>query len=164
MAGTSLWPVVLGGLLTGAFTLGGIGVGLFGAARRDAAQEHRDLRERRADKFEELVAAVYEYDHWLALIRSRDAFGIDSAEPQSMSPFAKVQAITSVYFPRFNAPVRELESTADQYLIWIYDAERKRVSKDAKYADGFDGSYRPYCQKREALLDALKEFAHKEFQ
>lgn len=33
---TSLWPVVVGGLLTGLFALGGIGVGLVGTACRDA--------------------------------------------------------------------------------------------------------------------------------
>ena len=35
MADTSLWPVVVGGLLTGLFALGGLGVGLVGTARRD---------------------------------------------------------------------------------------------------------------------------------
>lgn len=81
-----------------------------------------------------------------------------------MSPFAKVQAISSVYFPQFNAAVQELEFASDQYLLWIYKAEQKRVSKDATYGDGFDVSFGPYCQKREALLGALKEFAHKAFQ
>jgi len=58
MAGdASLWPVVVGGLLSGAFALGGT-VGLMGAARRDAAQDRREAGKRRADKFEELVAAI----------------------------------------------------------------------------------------------------------
>jgi hypothetical protein len=38
-ADTSLWPVIVGGLLTGLFPLGGIGVGLVGTAPRDAAKE-----------------------------------------------------------------------------------------------------------------------------
>jgi hypothetical protein len=49
-ADTSLWPVVVGGLLAGLFALGGIGVGLVGKARRDAAQERREAGKRRADK------------------------------------------------------------------------------------------------------------------
>jgi hypothetical protein len=98
MAGSdmSLWPVVVGGLLTGLFALGGIGVGLFATARRDAAQEARDARKKRADKFEELVAAVYEFDHWLDGARQ----GKDA--PERASPFAKVQSISSVYFPQFS--------------------------------------------------------------
>jgi hypothetical protein len=31
-------------------------------------------------------------------------------------------------------------------------------------ASGFEGAYHPYAQKRDALLDALKKFAHEEFQ
>jgi hypothetical protein len=63
MADTSLWPIVL----TGAFALGGslgaMGINSFATARRDAAQERHEAKRRRADKFEELVAAVYEFAH-----------------------------------------------------------------------------------------------------
>jgi hypothetical protein len=54
MADTSLWPILLTGLFTLCGSLGGIGVGLVGAARRDAAQERRDAKKRRAEKFEEM--------------------------------------------------------------------------------------------------------------
>jgi len=50
---------------------------------------------RRDDKFEELVAAVYEFDHWLSSIKSQD----DKAGPQPVSPFAKVQSIFIRLFP-----------------------------------------------------------------
>src|SRR5258707_14095689 len=94
---TSLWPIVLTGVFTLVGSLGGIGVGLVGAARRDAALERREARKRRADKFEELVAAVYEFDHWLSSLRERDAFGMGDTR-NTVSPFAKVQSISSVYF------------------------------------------------------------------
>ena len=87
MADTSLWPVVVGGVLAGIFALGGVIAGQIGTARRDAAQERREARKRRADKFEELVAAVYEFDHWVDSIRQRDAGGADI--PERVSPFAK---------------------------------------------------------------------------
>jgi hypothetical protein len=164
MADTSLWPVVVGGLLTGLFALGGIGVGLVGAARRDAAQERRDARKRRADKFEELVAAVYEFDHWLETMRQKDAFGIGDA-PETVSPFAKVQSISSVYFPQFSELIGELDRASDQYRIWIYNTEQlRRANAVARLSDGFNEVNVPYVRKREALLDALKKFAHEEFQ
>jgi hypothetical protein len=100
MADTSLWPIVLTGVFTLVGSLGGIGVGLVGAARRDAAQDRREARKRRADKFEELVAAVYEFDHWLDGIRQRALVGGDATE--TVSPFAKVQSISAVYFPKFS--------------------------------------------------------------
>jgi hypothetical protein len=127
MADTSLWPVVVGGLLTGFFALGEIGVGLVGTARRDAAQERREKTQRRADKFEELVAAVYEFDDWLEGLTDREAFGRENI-PIAASPFAKVQSILSVYFPQFNHQVIELASAADLYRDWIYAAKKRSTN------------------------------------
>jgi hypothetical protein len=141
--------------LTGLFALGGIGVGLVGTARRDAAQERRETRKRRVDKFEELVAAVYEYDHWLKRIVS------GSDEPKTMSPFAKVQSISAVYFPQFDGLIRELDLAA--YAMWAHNT-KMRTNRATQVTDGMDETYGPYYQKCQALLDALKKFAHDEFQ
>jgi hypothetical protein len=92
--------------MAGFFALGGVGISSWLTSRRDAAQERREAQKRRADKFEELVVAVYEFDHWLERTKSRTAFGEDI--PETPSPFAKVQSITSIYFPQFSKPVREL--------------------------------------------------------
>jgi hypothetical protein len=141
MADTSLWPVVVGGLLTGLFALGGIGVGLVRTARRDAAQERRETRKRRADKFEELVAAVYEYDHWLKRIVS------GSDEPKTMSPFAKVQSISAVYFPQFDGLIRELDFAA--YAMWVHNT-KMRTNRATQVTDGMDETYGAYYQKGQA--------------
>lgn len=162
MADTSLWPVVVGGLLTGIFALGGIGVGLVGASRRDAAQERRDARKRRADKFEELVAAVYEFDHWLTLTRQRELEKKEGV-PEAVSPFAKLQAISSVYFPQFSKLVDELDIVSSRYVAWIYNPQDKTFSETGK-ALLFDGAYTPYSNSREARLNVLTKFAHEEFQ
>ena len=102
----SLWPVALGGLLG----MGGTMVGVIGATIRDGAQQRNEKAKRRADKFEELVAAVYEFDHWLDTLRLRNAFGQDV--PRTISPFAKVQSISAVYFSQFDELVSELEIAA----------------------------------------------------
>jgi hypothetical protein len=39
--------------------------GTIGTFIRDWVQQRHDAKKRRADKFEELLAAVYEYDYWL---------------------------------------------------------------------------------------------------
>jgi hypothetical protein len=162
-ADTSLWPIILTGLFTLGGSLGGIGVGLVGAARREAAQERRDAKKRRADKFEELVAAVYEFDHWLDGIRQRDAFGRENV-PDTVSPFAKLQSISAVYFPQFSGSIGELDIASGQYRVWIYNTEQLRLAKATLLMAGFDGAFNPYAVKREALLEALKKFAHDEFQ
>ncbi len=55
--------------------------------------------------------------------------------------------------------------TSDQYEIWIHTAAHKRLSNNtAQVSEGSDEVIGPYVKKREALLDALKKFAHDEFQ
>ena len=164
MAGdTSLWPVVVGGLLTGVFALGGIGIGSTTTARRDAAQQRREDKKRRADKFEELVAAVYEFDHWLDDIRNA-ALGAAEAS-KTVSPFAKVQAISSIYFPQFSEIVRELGKKSNQLLVWVHLAEHKRVTGNIdNIGQGFGEIYTPYAQQFGQLTEALTKFAAEEFQ
>ena len=150
---TSLWPVVVGGLLG----VGGTMVGVIGTTIRDAAQQRHDARKRRADKFEELVAAVYEFDHWLTSMRGIvDAFGNDKV-PQTVSPFAKVQSISSVYFPQFVESIAVLDQATFQYKIWIYN-------NPGQLGAGYVEASMLYVREREALLDALKAFARDEFQ
>jgi len=124
-ADTSLLPVIVGGLLT----LGGTVAAAIVSTIRDEVQKRRDARKRRADKFEELVAAVYEFDHWLSGVRSRDAFG-QGVAPHTVTPFAKVQSISAVYFPQFDEAVRELDAAASKLEASIYEAAQKRLSKD----------------------------------
>ena len=160
MADTSLWPVVVGGLLGVSGTM----VGVIGTTIRDVAQQCHDKAKRRADKFEELVAAVYEFDHWLDGIRNRDAFGHDNV-PETASPFAKVQSISSIYFPQFVEPIAELDQASTQYRVWIHKAEGRRVTNNvAQLSDGYAEASMPYVQKRQELLNALQKFARNEFQ
>ncbi len=119
------------------------------AARRDVAQQRHEKAKRRTDKFEELVAAVYEFDHWLDGVRERDAFGIRPDVPVTVSPFAKVQAISAVYFPQFSGLVDELGVAATQYRVWIHTTEEKRVTKQDFTFDGFEEVLRPYQDKRD---------------
>ena len=160
MADTSLWPVVVGGLLG----VGGTMVGVIGTTIRDVAQQRHEKAKRRADKFEELVAAVYEFDHWLGSSGQRDAFGVGDAQ-RTVSPFAKVQSISAIYFPQFSESIGELDGASAQYLIWVFNTEQLRLANAAaRLWDGFNEVSIPYVEKREALLDALKKFAREDFQ
>jgi len=93
------------------------------------------------------------------------SFGRDGI-PIATSPFAKVQSISSVYFPQFNHQVIELASAVDLYRDWIYRAAKKRTDHpiDRTATERGVDALMPYVEKREALLDALKTFAHEEFQ
>jgi hypothetical protein len=159
MAADTLWPVVVGGLLT----LGGTVAGVIGTAIRDMTQQRHEKTKRRADKFEELVAAVYEFEHWLDGVKDKNAYGKDV--PETVSPFAKVQSIAAVYFPQFSEMVGELDKASTLYRGWIHGAAQKRVRNDLDHMnDGFVEAYTPLCEKQEALLRALQQFAREHFQ
>ena len=150
MADTSLLGVVVGGVIA-----------LAGFVVRDVLQEWRDKKKRRADKFEELVAAVYEFDHWIEAARDRYVYGRDV--PETVSPFAKVQSNSSVYFPQFSALANDVNEAATDYRRWLIGAGEKRLNKDPAYLAGFIEAYEPYKRRRNALLDALQKFARKHF-
>jgi hypothetical protein len=159
MADTSLWPVVVGGLLG----VGGTLVGVIGTTIRDVAQQRHEKAKRRADKFEELVAAVYEFDLWVEGFRQREVLGRDVA--LTASPLAKMQSISAVYFPQFDESIREWDGATYAYRVWMQDTAFRRISDSgANLSDGFEEVYAPYRHKRGALLDALKAFVHDEFQ
>ena len=104
--------------------------GTIGTFIRDWVQQRHDAKKRRADKFEELLAAVYEYDYWLDGMRGR-AVGTDWEvyKHDSPPPFAKVQAISAVYFPQFCHFIDDLYETGTSYMVWSHKAEQKRISK-----------------------------------
>ena len=133
-----LVPVLVGGLLT----LGGTVAAALGTVIRDVVQRRSEERKRRANKFEELVAAVYDFDHWLDRLKDRFAFGADILE--TVSPFAKVQSISAVYFPQFSTLADDLDEAATDYRRWMIGAGEKRLNKDPAYMDGFKEAYDPY--------------------
>jgi hypothetical protein len=156
---TNLLPVVVGGALS----MGGIGIGLVVALVRDWISRKEERRKLRADKFEELVAALYEFDHWVDTARTR-ALGGAAPEP-SVSPFAKIQAIASVYFPQFDPLVRELDRGTANYRVWIETANYKRTSGQlTRLPDGLSEAMKPYNDSRDKLTEELCSFAQKHFQ
>ena len=162
MAGdTSLWPVIVGGLLG----IGGIVAGAVVTAIRDAVRQHHEKAKRRADKFEEMVTAVYEFDEWVQAHRSAT---VDRVQlPQTLSPIIKVSAISAVYFPQFDKMASEMEVASVMYLnsilsknfnqeyAYLNDKEQGKIA--AEY-------WMDLGARRTELTNALKKFAREEFQ
>ncbi len=144
--------------------MGGIAITAVGTLIRDVVHERRERRKRRAEKFEELVAAVYDFDHWVDNLRLSTAYG-DEKNSSAVSPFYKLQAISSVYFPQFDTKIDELDKATAGYRVWMIGAGQKRLANQIdSMSMGFVEAYEPYSEKRDGLLKALKEFAHREFQ
>jgi hypothetical protein len=182
MAGdTSLWPVVVGGLIG----VGGTLAGTIGTFIRDWAQQRREAKKRRAEKYEELVAAVFEFDHWVDRQRRRLVKLEDI--PETVDPFGKVQSISSVYFPKFSKSIDEMDAASSKYYdelelyklakarrqakvgIAIYPPPEHRIhSVPSDEADEADEAVKKagdaYNESRDALITSLRDFARKAFQ
>jgi hypothetical protein len=153
-------PVLLGGLI-------GVTGSLLGPWLLEGRKEAAEKKRRRAEKFEELVATVYEHEHWLDTMKNIRLFGYQ--DRTVVSPFAKIQSISSVYFPEFDKRIEELNKCASHYETWMLKAAVKRTAKD--FAENRDGliegaveAYNPYIVQRGTLLRELKDYAKREFQ
>jgi hypothetical protein len=151
-----LVPVLLGGLLTTAGAL-------VGPVFLHRVQRDDENRKKRREKFEELVGALYEFHHWLNKSKQIYVYGEEGNE--GPSPFAKMWAISTIYFPQFSDAISELDTVSDQYELWMRKAAIKRLEKKiGELNDGFREVYDPYFKKFLALQSKMQEYAKKEFQ
>jgi hypothetical protein len=151
----TLVTVVIGG----AIALAGTWLGPWITERH---KEKTERKKKLADKFEAMVGAIYQFDHWLDTERNR-ALGAATSEP-TVSPFAKIQAIAAVYFPRFDPLIQELDKKTSAYILWIESTNFARISgKLDKLPDGLSEVMNPYIAALEKLRDELKKFAHSHF-
>jgi hypothetical protein len=119
-------------------------------------------KRKRAEKFEELVAAVYEHDHWMDNLRRTYVVGFEGEI--KVSPFAKMHAIADVYFPQFEKAIVELGTTAKEYRRWMYEVAQHKPETKTELFAGHQKVVTPYMQKQEVLLAELRAFARREFQ
>jgi hypothetical protein len=159
MADGSLWPVIVGG----AIALGGVAItnGINFLMKRGESQEAR--KKARAAKFEELVAAVYQYNHWLDTKQNIAIF--KDPGKLEVSPLSKIEAISAVYFPQFRNAIEQLDRGGRGFESWIYEAaQRYAASPNTFKNEGLHEAYLAYLEKRDSLLAELRKYAAKEFQ
>jgi hypothetical protein len=120
-----------------------------------------DRKNRRAEKFEELVAALFDHKHWLDTMSKIRVF--DQEGQLTTSPFARVQAISSAYFPELAQEIAELDLAAERYETWILDAREKRLRDDQSYLEGGREAYNSYFEQFHSLQTKLRAFARGEF-
>jgi hypothetical protein len=154
---SGLLPVVVGGAI-------GILAGVIGPYFIQHAKDAADKKRKRAEKFEELVAALVEHYHWMANMRFFFISGQGSQPP--LSPITKIEATVATYFPEFESQVRQLDSASNQYEVWILSAEQKRIRNEPGYEKltKHDDVLAKYTDKRLDFLVELKRFARREFQ
>jgi hypothetical protein len=147
-----VWPVVLGA-----------GIALLGSWGSQIIQWQWDRKKRRSDKFQELVSAIYETDHWLERQRNYRVFG--APEPTDPSPLAKARTIAAVYFIRQSNDIETYADAVRKYELWQLDMAKNRLANlSAFVAVGGKETYADYFLALDALLKKLTDYARREFQ
>jgi hypothetical protein len=154
---SDLLSVLVGGAI-------GIVAGVVGPYFIQRVKEKADKRQKRVEKFEELVASVAEHYHWIGALRFFAIAG--QGNLPTLSPITKIEAISSTYFPQFADLVRQLNSASNEYEVWILDTGQKRIRGEAGYEKltGHDDVLTKYTKARDLFLAELRSFARREFQ
>ena len=137
-------------------------VALLSPRLTEGRKQKAEKEKRRAEKFEELVGALFEHKHWLDQYMSTKIFG-DKIE-LGVSPMAKVVTISNIYFPNFKEQIAELDIVSSKFEISILEAGKKRLSNEENYTSGSLEAAPAYFEKHSALMKELTAYAQKEFQ
>lgn len=133
-----LWPVIVGGLI--AVIGAGIGPFITHLLTSRAARV-----EKRQKLFESMLAALFEFDHWLNLKKDSYVFGKGRDLPYS--PISKAIAVALMYFPEALPALRDIEIKGHDYQKWMTEASLRRLSGQIETLnDGFEEAYKPYTE------------------
>ncbi|WP_296435562.1 MULTISPECIES: hypothetical protein [unclassified Rhizobium] len=133
----SIWPVLVPTIAGGLIAALGGAIGPVVSHFLTARATRRDMRRQR---FEDVIAAVYEHEHWLNLTRRATAFG----EPLIVgaAPINKAIATALLHFSDFMPALRKLDVASTTYSQWISNAGHKRVTNEiSSINDGFSEAY-----------------------
>jgi len=132
--GSDIWPVLLPVIVGGALAAFG---GAVGPVISHILGAKAAWQTARTQKFDEMLASVYEHDHWLELKRRALVFG-ERLEP-GPPPIYKARSIALTNFEELVLPIRKLDLASSQYQSWMARAGQKRLTDEvSSLADGFD--------------------------
>jgi hypothetical protein len=151
----NLLPVIVGGLI-------GLAGGFVGPWFLQKTKEAAERKKHRAEKFEELVQALYQHRFWLQTVKHIRVFGDNRDEP--LSPFARLESIAMVYFPQFLQSITELDRLSDAYEIWMHEGVKKRLAGKIRELSDVTDIYTPYSTRLASLLSELRTYAKAEFE
>lgn len=154
----SLWqpliPVIVGGALA---ILGGA----FTPLLSHYLAGKKSHRERRTARFEQMMEAVYQQDHWLDLRRRSLGQG-ELIEP-GHAPIHRARFIALSDFPDLVLPMRKLDVASGVYETWIAKAASDRINGNhTQWMDGFKEAYTEWITELTNFQNAAAAYIAKE--
>jgi hypothetical protein len=148
---STLLPVIIGG------AIGFLG-GIAGPPLTQLFSNIAVTRQRRIDRFEELLSIVLEHDNWLERVRLHRMFG-DSESPTDKEPLPRAVALARIYFDGLAGSLDTLETANRQYQLWLSQAwERRTKSGLESVNDGFGSAFKAYADTRRKTVDAIVRY------
>ncbi|OJU26022.1 MAG: hypothetical protein BGN89_10975 [Alphaproteobacteria bacterium 64-6] len=133
------------------------------SSARYRRQQIAEKEKRRAEKFEELIAVLFEFNQWLDTLGNIYLFGRNIEEP--ISPLPRADAIAAVYFPSFRKKLLALDQKSNAYYLWLLQRAQLRLAGKSmdEVCAGRGEQFTPYYQLFLDLIDDLHDFADREF-
>lgn len=136
-------------------------VAIFSPILLEGRKQATETRKKRAEKLEELIRCLYEYDHWLDERKNERVFG--SHNSARVTPLSQVQSIIYIYFPDLQERAAELYQQALVYEKWMIKVGGLRVQNNDINTDGFNEVYEPYLRIFRKLLSEITTVGQTEF-
>ncbi|MER8827221.1 hypothetical protein NKH73_14125 [Mesorhizobium sp. M0938] len=136
---TNIWTTIIQVLLGGLLALLGVATG---PAVTQLLTDRTSQKAKRTQKYEDLISAVYEYDHWLA---QRASAAFEGRDIDSQPPIQRAILLCSLHFPELLPHVQKVENDAGSYIMWILGVRKKRLENNLTGVnDDMAKTYDPY--------------------
>lgn len=151
------WAVLLPVLIGGGLTILG---GLVGPFVQYALSGRRSVQEKRAGRFEAMLQAIYDHNHWLD--RQKDVRAWGAAFDPGPSPIDKARSIVLIDFPELRLAVRQLDVASSTYQQWMTEAASRRLRGEReKIGEGFLEAYGTWLNAFVAFENEAAEYYQK---
>lgn len=126
-----LFPVFIGAIL-------GWGGGAISQYLSHRYSEKRELKKRKTEKIEALVASIYASEHWIS--EKFNTLIFKQVDHEVRSPLDEVRMIQALYFPDLAAEVVSIQEAIIPLIKFIHDQRISRMADEATWISTWDPS------------------------
>ncbi|MBX5179913.1 hypothetical protein HJB77_27215 [Rhizobium lentis] len=148
----NIWPVLMPVIVGGSLAILG---GALSPIVSHILSGRTARQARRVQRFEEMVAAVYEHDHWLDGKRQIRSIGqeVEGGPP----PIHKARSIVLMNFEELRAPIRKLDIASSKYQHWMAEVAVNH-SRGVLSVEGFQAAYKIWLDEFTSFQDVAAAY------